>query len=191
MIYNPEGKKDPWRELSTRIHEWNSSWSHDLHMHFYMRIFLLLGLKLTHKISSQHWCHLSFELCPEFSQLLSLSLVLRKSSISVNNTYSAKQQITVSHHTEQISNKLNTSYNFLNKKSVLFCNKHHSIAISYSTVLGCEQCEVDTASLWSMSHIQEHNVSKEKEIREETITEFVFVLVGTWSTLLIHLCVYH
>jgi len=42
-----------------------------------------------------------------------------------------------------------TWYNFLQDLSALSCSKHHSTAISYSMLLGWEQCEVDIASFCS------------------------------------------
>ena len=74
-------------------------------------------------------------------------------------------------------NKVKTSYNFFHSKSDFSCSKNHSSAISYSTVLGWEQCEVDTASLWSMIQIKEARAFPLEQNRKKTMMLLMFVLI--------------
>lgn len=56
-----------------------------------------------------------------------------------------------------------TSYKFFQHASDFSCCKHHSRAISYSIVLGWEQCDVDTAFLY-------------KRKQEETLKEKIYMI---------------
>lgn len=89
-------------------------------------------------------CQLSFrlQLSFEFSQLL--ALLLKEWKHDKKNQDGIKE--TNEHDLWDITERLYTLYNILHDLFALSCNKHHSMAMSYSILLGWEQCEVDTAS---------------------------------------------
>ena len=80
----------------------------------------------------------------------------------------------------ELFDQFGTLYNFSHESSDLSCSKHHSMAISYSIVLGWEQCEVDTASLWAIKPQHTNKGQWKYNLRVEVfnICEYVCVCVG-------------